>query len=162
MCFLRTFWYVSELSTSIRSRDTVSEELKNGRGQKGRGTEKCPTGENFYPGKYCCLRSIESIYVEKSRVCSNVSGIIIRYRIISNFKLLSCDWIFDPWSWPALLMIVVFVWDTTVDVARKLSSLSLSITLIMAGVDPSLVSRFSYPDNNMILVRHSIVFANNY
>ena len=27
----------------------------SGRSQKGRGSEKCPTGENVYPSKFCYL-----------------------------------------------------------------------------------------------------------
>ena len=54
---------------------------RSGRGQKGRGSEKCPTGDNVYPSNFCYLGPKEDIYVEKSRGSSDVSGFIIRYRI---------------------------------------------------------------------------------
>ena len=61
-------------------------KTSSGRGQKGCGYEKCPTGDNVYPSKFCYLGPKEDIYVEKSRGSSDVSGFIIRYHINSTFQ----------------------------------------------------------------------------
>ena len=68
---------------------------RSGRGQKGRGSEKCPTGDDVYASNFCYLGPREEIYVEKSRGSSDVSGIITRYRIIMDFQTNNSSHLFD-------------------------------------------------------------------
>ena len=55
--------------------------IARGRGQKGRGSSKCPTIENVHPSQNSPLGSNRTNYVEKLPSFSFVSGIVARYRI---------------------------------------------------------------------------------
>ena len=88
MCIFRTFWYMSELCILIRSWDTVHRGSQNGRGQKGRGSEKCTTDEKVYPSQFSYMGSNKSNYLEKSRGSSGFCRIVARYHIIGIIHLI--------------------------------------------------------------------------